>query len=419
MRINMRFDTRDKKPKLYHVLFLTAVVAVILGVLQALGQEAYILESSIVLAVYFAAVIVLLLIAFVQQLQYNPYSYNTILYVGFALFLVSVLITYIGLIGAIRRYPDAYGTMGALQWLTGSAKNYMFFSFPFLAGFSALLIISNISLIRHEGARPVHALGIFLAVVLIGGALLLYRWDYYASGSAMEVMVHDLFTNLFAAVYLYGESMLIGTIIASIIVTRYRPAHNKDFLIILGCGLRADGTPTPLLAGRIDRALTFAREQEEETGKKLVFVTSGGQGPDEVISESASMKNYLLEKGIPAERIVEEDRSTDTLENMRFSKERIGERLAKDAPPAADAGDLSGVRIAFSTTNYHVFRSGICARRVKMRAVGIGAKTRWYFWPNAWVREFAGLLAEHRGKQALILGGLAAIYVALTLAAYL
>ena len=75
-------------------------------------------------------------------------------------------------------------------------------------------------------------------------------------------------------------------------------------------------------------------------------------------------------------------------------------------------------KIVFSTTNYHVFRSGLYARRHKMRAVGIGAKTKWYFWPNAAVREFVGLLTEHRGKQTLIIGGMVVIYVGLTLLVY-
>ncbi|MBQ5535329.1 MAG: YdcF family protein, partial [Oscillospiraceae bacterium] len=220
-----------------------------------------------------------------------------------------------------------------------------------------------------------------------------------------EVMIHDLIANTFAAVYLYFECMLIGVIIANVIVVHYEPEKDKDFLIILGCGLRKDGTPTPLLRGRIDRALSFYRQQKAETGKELIFVTSGGQGPNEVISESASMKRYLIEQGIPAEQIVEEDRSTDTFENMKFSREKIR------------AINPNG-KVAFATTNYHVFRSGLFARRVKMRAVGMGAKTKWYFWPNAAVREFVGLLTEHRGKQALILGGMIALYIALTLLVY-
>ena len=157
--------------------------------------------------------------------------------------------------------------------------------------------------------------------------------------------------------------------------------------------------------GRIDRALRFAEKQEALTGKAPIFVTSGGRGPDEPVSESASMKRYLLEQGVPESRILEEDRSASTYENMKFSWEKIR------------AVDPNG-KVAFSTTNYHVFRSGLYARRVKMRAVGMGAKTKWYFWPNAAVREFVGLLTEHKLKQGLIFGGMIVFYVVLTFLAY-
>jgi hypothetical protein len=74
-------------------------------------------------------------------------------------------------------------------------------------------------------------------------------------------------------------------------------------------------------------------------------------------------------------------------------------------------------KVVFATTNYHVFRSGTYARKAKMRAVGIGSKTKWYFWPNASVREFISLLTEHRGKQLLIFTGLIVFYTVLTLLA--
>ena len=51
------------------------------------------------------------------------------------------------------------------------------------------------------------------------------------------------------------------------------------------------------------------------------------------------------------------------------------------------------------------------ARRVGMRAVGMGSRTKWYFWPNAAVREFVGLLTDHRVKQAVILGCMVLFYV--------
>ena len=135
------------------------------------------------------------------------------------------------------------------------------------------------------------------------------------------------------------------------------------------------------------------------------FITSGGQGPDEIVSESSAMKQYLMEHGIPESRIIEEDRSVNTHQNMLFSKEKIM------------AVNPEG-KIAFATTNYHVFRSGLHARRVKMKALGMGAETKWYFWPNAAVREFVGLLTEHRGKQILILLGMIIVYAGLTIMKY-
>lgn len=153
----------------------------------------------------------------------------------------------------------------------------MFFSAPFILAFSIALCVSNISLIRHERFRFVNVLGIILAFLLVAGEVFLFTYDMYATGSQKEVMLHDLFVNLFAAVYLYFECMLIGAMIANIIVVKYEPDRDKDFLIILGCGLRKDGTPTPLLRGRIDRAIAFYEKQKAETGKELIFVTSGGR----------------------------------------------------------------------------------------------------------------------------------------------
>ena len=100
-----------------------------------------------------------------------------------------------------------------------------------------------------------------------------------------------------------------------------------------------------------------------------------------------------------------EDRSTDTAENMKNSKELI---LARNEAAV----------VAFATTKYHVFRSGLKARRVKLRALGMGSRTKWYFWPNAAVREFVGLLTQHRGKQAAILIALILFYTVLTVANY-
>ena len=122
------------------------------------------------------------------------------------------------------------------------------------------------------------------------------------------------------------------------------------------------------------------------------LVPGGGQGPDEVISEAQSMRDYLVSQGVRPDRIVLEDRSATTNENMEFSRKVIEEHAGRDA------GELL---VGFSTTNYHVFRGYVCAHRAGMAVQGMGSRTRAYFWPNAFLREFAGLLAS-RWKGILV-----------------
>ncbi len=403
----MKFDTNDKKPALYNVLVLT-VITVIYFIVMYLREDSNVKLSSVVLVAYFIIVEILLLTALVKQLQYNPYSYNSIYYSGFALFILFVLAIELSLTVKIFQHPDQYRINDLISWMEVSARSFMILSFPFVLAFSLLMVVSNISLIRHEGKRIVNALGIAFGFLFSGGVVLLFFLDSIVTDNPKDILLHQMFINLYATVYLYLECMLIGTIIASLIVVRYYPERDKDYMIILGCGLRKDGTPTPLLKGRINAALSFYRRQREENGKELIFVASGGQGRDEVIPEGLSIKQYLMEQGIKETQIIVEDRSTSTFENMKFSRKMIESRgpITKET------------RIAFATTNYHVFRSGLFARRVKMRALGIGAKTVWYFWPNAWVREFVGLLTEHRGKQFLTIGGMIALFAVLTMALY-
>ncbi len=395
----IRFNSREKKPNIYSVAVLGAAAMLTLAcsALEVIPPKA----GNLFLALIFGAMAFCLQRAFRAQLEYNPYSYNTILYAGFTLFVLSLFGTHAWT--AVRNSAGGEG-VSLLYALVHSAKNYMLLTSPFLILFSAALFVSNLALIRHEGKRFVNILGILLALALICGEILVGFLDLKSALSADAVLLRSLTVNLVAAMYLYFECMIVGASVADVIAARYIPERDKDYLIVLGCGLKKDGRPTPLLKGRLDAAREFDRRQQEETGRRAVFVVSGGQGPDEVCPEAVSMRNYLVEQGVEPERILAEDRSRDTEENMRFSARLIG----------ADAR----TKAAYFTTNYHVFRAGIKARRAGLHAQGMGAPTRWYFWPNAAVREFVGLLTEHKGKQALVLAGLLLCYGILTVVTF-
>ena len=401
-----RFNTRKKKPKLYHELIILGIAVVLVLLATLFGGEYSIRITMIIESVFFAVTTFVFFDAFRRQVQYNPYSYNTIFYFGFGLFLLSVTIETIVAAMQSFQYPDLYQELiSVITVLSGSAVSYMILSLPFIVAFSVALFISNISLIRHETRRIQNFLGMILAVLMLAGEAVVIGFGFYLSGSQTEVMIYDTVIHFLAALYLSVECMLIGSIVAGMMTAFYRPDPDADYIIILGCRVGPDGKPYPLLRGRIDKALDFYHRQLQETGKALFFVPSGGKGSDETVSECECMKQYLLEHGVPAEQILEEGRAENTYENMLFSKNMIEEKN----PDA---------KVLFSTTNYHVFRSGLMARRVKMRAIGIGARTKWYFWPNASVREFFGLLQGHKLKQILVLAGLVASFVILTILSY-
>lgn len=270
-------------------------------------------------------------------------------------------------------------------------------SIPFVLLYAVSMTVSNISLIRHEGFRVTNALGIAISVAMILGIGICFflpalRYTFNLP-IFTEYFVYTAVYAIICSLYMFFEVYLLSTKICALIAAKHQPAFDKDYIIILGCGIKKDGTLLPLLKGRVDKAIEFYHKQLAATGKKAVFVPSGGQGSDEIISEGEAMKRYLLEQGIPEEQIMPETKSTNTLENMKFSKELIGD---------------NGAKVAFSTTNYHVFRSGIFSNQAKLKAEGMGSKTKWYFWPNAFIREFIGLIVSQK-KKIIVLTVLAAL----------
>ena len=183
--------------------------------------------------------------------------------------------------------------------------------------------------------------------------------------------------------------MLTGAVICGIKAAKHTPDLDKDFIIIHGCWFRKDGTLPPLLRDRVEKALSFWKTQKETTGKEAIFVPSGGQGKDEPMPEGEAIRQYLQSQEIPEDLILTEFRSKNTFENMSFSKKLIREKNPEG-------------KVIFATSSYHVFRSGIWAKRAGLTAEGIGSRTRWWFWPNAFIRETAGLLHK-RWKQELLL----------------
>ena len=326
----------------------------------------------------------------IRQARQFIYSYRTMYYLGLIIFMGLTIVLWI--ISCIHNPLFYYEKLYVLyHGILNVFSNFTYFTFPILIIFSVFLIISNIILLSKEGRRITDALGILLGIFLVGLSFLSFN-VYGILDRVMNVHSYagyhiSLFIQ-FALEYLltYLECILVSAIICSIWVQNRIPPNDRDYVIILGCAMRKDGTPTPLLRSRIDRAIRFSKRQFDATGKEVIFVPSGGKGEKEVIAEAECMKNYLLECEIPKDRILTENKSTSTYENMKFSKELI---LSQN-PDA---------KIAFSTSGYHVFRSGHIAGKAGMNAFGMGSKTKLYFYVNAWIREFIANLSYEKLKH--------------------
>ena len=326
------------------------------------------------------------------------YGYEMAAYTGGAIFFLVESCVFLWLMasGSARTFMDF-----ALA-VTDLADQFVLLSLVPMAMVSAFVCMSNVALIRHEGLRPVNLLGIGMSVVWALACLAIFFMNR-AIIDVLDLNVAIALGAIDSALAIgvsFGLCLFAGTCACALGASRHTPAFPRDYLVILGCGLKSDGTPTPLLAGRVDAALAYAEAQEAVGLGSPTFVPSGGQGPDERWPEAESMRQYLVGKGVPDERILLEDKSVNTRQNLALSAQVI-----------EGAGATSMPRIAFATTNYHVFRGYVYAHDAGLAAEGISAPTKLYFWPNAFLREFLGLLAARWLPIALAYVAVASLYL--------
>ncbi len=362
-------------------------------------------DTTVLIAVTVFFLLVSAIMIYQYRITKGPafYAYSTIYFSGFSLFSLATGI--LMLIVTIRHLVDplSFPMMSAYRVFNTAGLQFMMLSLPMVLAFAVAMAVSNIELLRHERFRVQNVLGLIVSFLLILGEAVgfwLYQQDFM--GSEWEYRVTETLQGVYATVFVYFECMLIGSVVCGLRAAKHVPDPGQDYIIILGCYFRKDGTLTPLLKGRVDRAIDFWKTQKEATGREACFVPSGGQGKDEVMPEAEAMERYLLERGIPPERILKEDRSVNTFQNMTFSKELI-EHQKQEA------------KVVFATTNYHVFRSGVWASLAGLRAEGMGARTRWWFWPNAFMREVAGLLQNRWKQEVLFLVVLIAFFGSLSM----
>lgn len=150
--------------------------------------------------------------------------------------------------------------------------------------------------------------------------------------------------------------------------------YNEDAVIVLGAGIRGDKVTMPL-AHRLDKAIEYFSKNPD-----VIIVVSGGKGFHEDVTEAFAMEEYLLDKKIPKNKIIKEEKSTSTFENMVFSKRILDEYFNKS------------YNTVIVTNGFHIFRASQIAKKAKLNATHLHAKLDWYTVPLNYLRESFGVM---------------------------
>lgn len=168
-------------------------------------------------------------------------------------------------------------------------------------------------------------------------------------------------------IFVCSIGICIFLFILSLIISKMnvKPVKGLDYIIVLGAQVKESG-PSVVLRYRLDRAVSYLKENDN-----TLVIVSGGQGVNEMATEASVMKEYLINKGINEDRIIIEDKSNTTKENLINSKKIIG-------------NDKS---IGIVTNNFHMYRALLIGKKYGVNAVGIPSKSTSYYLPNNLLRE--------------------------------
>ncbi len=146
-------------------------------------------------------------------------------------------------------------------------------------------------------------------------------------------------------------------------------------VIVLGCQVKGD-VPSTELQRRINTAAEYLTEHPQ-----AVCIASGGQGAGENRSEASVIAEGLQKQGISADRILLEDASANTRENLQNAAAILAQRGL-------------GTKVAIVTDEYHQYRAGLLARRIGLIPRAVSVDTLVYIFPACYMRELLALTKD-------------------------
>jgi uncharacterized SAM-binding protein YcdF (DUF218 family) len=308
-------------------------------------------------------------LAFLASVIADSRSFRNAVFLGLALALGTL-----GLADRLADLPSRQGHLLLLGLVLLVALG------PFIA--ACYLVANGITMARRERLRPAN----LLPLAAGAGILTVIGLDLAADQTRSVKL--GLLATVTTLVFGYVSFLLVSYVMYAWLYGQAAGlASRAEYVIVLGTGLGRRGQVTPLLASRLERGRAVWTALARRGGHPVMIV-SGGQGSDELVPEARAMAAYLIERGFPADQLACEDQSSTTEENLAYSKAVMD--AARSASPTK-----RGPRCVIVTSNYHVFRTAIIARKVGIRGHVTGARTAGYYWPSAMLREFAAVFLRY------------------------
>ncbi len=189
--------------------------------------------------------------------------------------------------------------------------------------------------------RKSFTLGLFIMFCISAGLFILGRWldpilELTSGGAGLCLRY----------VFIGAVSIYLFLICFVMFFARSTTDYKEDAIIVLGCGLNRDGTPGPTLTKRLDGCIDYCGKNPD-----CVVVVTGGYSRFNNATEASAMKKYLVANGITEDRILVEEKASNTKENFENSLKLIKNK------------GLKTEKICYVTNSFHVYRSGMYARQ--------------------------------------------------------
>lgn len=179
-----------------------------------------------------------------------------------------------------------------------------------------------------------------------------------------------------AVLFCFMAGFLLFLLVEGLILSEFNAegTDNLDYIIVLGAQLKESG-PSQVLKMRLDKAYEYLTENPDTK-----VIVSGGQGKNEPDTEANGMFRYLIERGIEESRIIRENNSCNTVQNILYSSEYL---------------DKEKDKVGIVSNNFHIFRAVSIAKANGYKNVwGISAPSYTYLQPNNMLREFFGVVKD-------------------------